>query len=152
MDIGIDTAAREKIAEAVRDVLAETYAVYGKTHVYHWNVTGPRFRSLHLMFEEQYTELWNALDDIAERLRSLDYYAPVNLSELASRASVKPDNDVPDAESMVRNLARDQETLSKAAKAAVRAAEEGGDPATADLMTQRSQIAEKTAWMLRASL
>lgn len=133
-------------------MLGETYALYFKTHGYHWNVTGPRFKALHELFMEQYTELWQALDELAERIRALGEFAPSSSDELASYATIKPDNGVPDAEAMIENLVRGHETLAQVAKDGVEAAEGNGDAVTADLLTQRASVAEKTAWMLRASL
>lgn len=151
-DIGIDETGRKAIAEQLERLLADTYALYGKTHAYHWNVEGPRFHSLHTMFEEQYRELWAALDEIAERIRALGHYAPMSLSALASRATIGSDNEVPSAEVMIKNLASGHQTLARIAKEALIVAEEHDDPSTADLLTIRAQTAEKTAWMLRASL
>ncbi len=152
IDIGLDDTARETSAAALRTLLAETYALYSKTHGYHWNVTGPRFNELHAMFMAQYTELWAALDVIAERIRALGHFAPGSSEEMMQGATIRPDNGVPDAESMVANLAKGHEAVSRAAKAGLAMAEKQGDPVSADLFTQRAEIAEKTAWMLRASL
>ena len=152
IDIGIDAKARKDITAELRKVLAETYALYGKTHSYHWNVTGPRFHALHTMFETQYRELWAALDVIAERLRALGAFAPTSTSDMAALATIPLDNDVPDAEQMVRNLVTGHETLARVAKAALEVAEEHDDPSTADLLTVRVSVAEKTAWMLRSSV
>ncbi|WP_084420500.1 Dps family protein [Henriciella litoralis] len=152
VDIGLNEAEREGAIAALRNVLGETYALYFKTHGYHWNVTGPRFKALHDLFMEQYTELWQALDELAERIRALGAFAPASGDEISSYATIKPDNGVPDAEDMVNNLVRGHETIAKVAKAGVKAAEAADDAVTADLLTQRAAIAEKTAWMLRASL
>ncbi len=152
MDIGMTEEARNTSADALRTLLAETYALYAKTHSYHWNVTGPRFNALHTMFETQYNELWLALDEIAERIRALGFNAPASTAEMLEPASIKPDNGVPDAETMVANLVKGHEAVSRAAKAGLKIAEDNDDAVTADLMTQRANIAEKTAWMLRASL
>jgi starvation-inducible DNA-binding protein len=152
IDIGISEAGRDAIAGQLEAVLADTYALYGRTHAYHWNVTGPRFHSLHTLFEEQYRELWAALDEIAERIRALGVFAPMSLSVLAAKSTIGADNEVPSAEVMVKNLASGQEALARTAKEALGVAEDHGDPATADLLTIRAQTAEKTAWMLRASL
>ena len=152
MDIGLDDEARASSTTALRNVMADTYALYVKTHGYHWNVTGPRFSQLHALFMEQYSELWAALDVLAERIRALGAFAPGSTEEMLAPASIKPDNGIPDAEQMVANLAKGHETLSRVAKAALRVAEENGDEVTVDLMVQRAQIAEKTAWMLRSSL
>jgi starvation-inducible DNA-binding protein len=115
-------------------------------------VTGPRFNALHTMFELQYNELWAALDEIAERIRALGHFAPGSPGEMTDLASIKPDNGIPDADEMVANLAKGHEAISRAAKQGIEAAEKVGDAVTVDLMTQRATIAEKTAWMLRASI
>ena len=143
---------RKASVEALRNVLGETYALYFKTHGYHWNVTGPRFKSLHELFMQQYTELWTALDELAERLRSLGEFAPGSTDEMLSTATIKPDNGVPDSEDMINNLVRGHETLAEVARAGVEAAESDGDIVTVDLLTQRAAISEKAAWMLRASV
>ena len=143
---------RNASIEALRNVLGDTYALYVKTHGYHWNVTGPRFKSLHELFMQQYTELWTALDELAERLRALGKFAPGSTEEILSSATIKPDNGVPDAEDMINNLVRGHETLAEVARKGVEAAENDGDVVTADLLTQRAAISEKAAWMLRASL
>ncbi len=140
IDIGIETKARKKVVGALGQVLGDTYGLYLKTHGYHWNVEGPMFNTLHLMFETQYNDLWLSMDLIAERIRSLGEYAPVG-------EQIK---GVPDAKTMIGNLVDGNELLARSARAALKAAEEAGDQASADLMTQRVAVAEKTAWMLRA--
>ncbi|HAE26089.1 MULTISPECIES: Dps family protein [Hyphomonas] len=152
IDIGLTDAQRTKSVEALKKLLGETYALYAKTHGYHWNVTGPRFNELHAMFMTQYTELWAALDEIAERIRALDHFAPGSPGEMTDLATIKPDNGIPDAGDMVSNLAKGHEAVSRAAKEGIEIAEKAGDAVTVDLMTQRATIAEKTAWMLRASI
>jgi starvation-inducible DNA-binding protein len=152
VDIGLDKKDRAASIEALRQVLGDTYALYFKTHGYHWNVTGPRFKALHELFMDQYTELWQALDELAERIRALGEFAPASSDEIASYASIKPDNGVPDAEDMISNLVRGHETIAQVARDGVIAAEKGDDAVTADLLTQRAAAAEKAAWMLRASL
>ncbi|WP_084399190.1 Dps family protein [Henriciella aquimarina] len=152
VDVGLDKKDRAASIEALRKVLGETYALYFKTHGYHWNVTGPRFKALHELFMQQYTELWQALDELAERIRALGEFAPASSDEIASYATIKPDNGVPDAEDMINNLVRGHETIAQVARDGVNAAEAGDDAVTADLMTQRAAAAEKAAWMLRASL
>nr|WP_300394997.1 Dps family protein [Henriciella sp.] len=152
IDVGLDKKDRSASIEALRKVLGETYALYFKTHGYHWNVTGPRFKALHELFMEQYTELWQALDELAERIRALGEYAPASSDEIASYATIKPDNGVPDAEDMINNLVRGHETIAQVARDGVNTAEDGDDAVTADLLTQRAAAAEKAAWMLRASL
>lgn len=151
INIGLSDAARKTSADALKVLLGETYALYTKTHGYHWNVTGPRFNALHTMFMTQYTELWAALDEIAERIRALGHFAPGSSGEMLEYATIKPDNGVPDADTMVKNLAAGHEAVSRAAKTGIKIAEKNGDPVSVDLFTQRAQIAEKTAWMLRAS-
>ena len=149
MDIGIDGKSRKKIAGALEQVLADTYALYTKTHGYHWNVEGARFIQLHLLFETQYNEVWNALDTIAERIRSLGQFAPA-LESIGSKSSLKPDNGVPNEDQMLANLVAANEAVVKSARTCLTAAEDAGDQATADLMTQRCAAGEKAAWMLRA--
>ena len=152
IDIGLSETNRDAAITALKTVLGETYALYSKTHGYHWNVTGPNFQALHDMFMTQYTDLWEALDTIAERIRALGAFAPGSASEILDAASIRPDNGVPDAATMVSNLARGQETLAKAIRDAIASAEQTGDDVTVDLLIQRATIADKTAWMLRASL
>lgn len=152
IDIGLTEAERQRSVDALKKLLGETYALYAKTHGYHWNVTGPRFNELHAMFMTQYTELWAALDEIAERIRALDHFAPGSPGEMTDLATIKPDNGIPEASDMVANLAKGHEAVSRAAKEGLKVAEENGDAVSADLFTQRAQIAEKTAWMLRASI
>ncbi len=151
MDIGISAKDRKAVVTALEQVLADTYGLYGRTHAYHWNVEGPRFNSLHLMFETQYNELWMSLDLIAERIRSLGAYAP-SFPDLGAKSTLKADKGVPNAEAMIANLVEGNEAVVRAARKALKSAEEAGDQATADLMTQRVAIGEKTAWMLRAQL
>ncbi|HEY0680693.1 MAG TPA: Dps family protein [Steroidobacter sp.] len=152
IDIGIGKKDREKIAEGLSRVLADTYSLYLKTHNFHWNVEGPMFNTLHLMFMEQYTELWNALDSVAERIRSLGYPAPGTYGEFARLTSIEETEGVPEALEMVRLLVAGHEAVARTARAAFPAAEKGGDESTADLLTQRLQVHEKTAWMLRSLL
>lgn len=152
MEIGISESNRAKSAAALRRLLGETYALYIKTHGYHWNVTGPRFSSLHELFMTQYTELWTALDELAERIRSLGHFAPGSSAEMMADASIEGDESVPNAEAMVANLALGHEAVARAARYGIEVAGEAGDDVSADLMTQRATIADKTAWMLRSSL
>lgn len=149
IDIGVDAQARKKVAAALEQVLSDTYALYAKTHGYHWNVEGPRFAQLHLLFETQYNELWASLDLMAERIRSLGHYAPSGES-IAGKTSIKADNGVPSEDQMIANLTAGNEAAVKSARTALKTAEEAGDQATADLMTQRVVAGEKAAWMLRA--
>jgi len=152
INIGISESHRKKIAEALSRVLADTYMVYLKTHNYHWNVTGELFHPLHVMFEEQYTELAEAVDVIAERIRALGYRAPGSFAEFNEITSIEEDTDQPEAMEMVRRLAVDNETIIRTAREGVPACEEAGDEASLDLLTQRLHIHSKTAWMLRSHL
>src|ERR1700722_10712553 len=152
VNIGINEAQRAEIAKGLARFLADTYSLYLKTHAFHWNVTGPMFNTLHLMFETQYNELWLALDVIAERIRALDAFAPGSYSELAGLTSLKESRGVPNAKEMIAELLEGNETVARTARALFPVAEKGGDEATMDLMTQRLQIHEKTAWMLRSLL
>ena len=152
IDIGITSAQREEIAAALSRLLADTYVLYGKTHGFHWNVTGPMFNTLHLMFMDQYTELWNALDVIAERIRALGVLAPHGGSTLAGLASIQEAKQQPAARDMVRELVTGHEAVARTARSIFPLAEAANDEPTADLLTQRLQIHEKTAWMLRSLL
>ena len=152
INIGISEAQRSEIAEGLSRLLADTYVLYGKTHGFHWNVTGPMFNTLHLMFMEQYTELWNALDVIAERIRALGMVAPHGGSTLAGLASIKEADQKPAALDMVRELVAGHEAVARTARGVFPLAEAASDEPTADLLTQRLQIHEKTAWMLRSLL
>ena len=133
-------------------LLADTYTLYLKTHNFHWNVTGPMFNTLHLMFEQQYNELALAVDQIAERIRSLGFHAPGSYAAYAKLSSVPEAVDVPSAEQMIQQLAEGQEIVVRTAREIFPAADEANDEPTADLLTQRMQIHEKTAWMLRSML
>ncbi|MBX3247217.1 MAG: DNA starvation/stationary phase protection protein [Myxococcales bacterium] len=152
IDMGIGAKDREKIANGLSRVLADSYTLYLKTHSFHWNVEGPMFNTLHEMFMVQYTELWNALDLIAERIRSLGYYAPGTYAELGKLSSIEETEGVPEAMAMVRLLVKGHESVARTAREAFKPAEKAGDQATADLLTQRLQVHEKTAWMLRSLL
>ena len=152
IDIGIDTADREAIAEGLSLLLADSYTLYLKTHNYHWNVVGPMFNTLHLMFEAQYNELALAVDLIAERIRALGVRAPGSYREFASLSSITEDDDQPDAEEMIRRLVIGQETVARTARSVFPIVERASDEPTADLLTQRLQVHEKTAWMLRSML
>ncbi|MEZ4503422.1 MAG: Dps family protein [Dehalococcoidia bacterium] len=146
----IPDEARQTIAAGLERVLADTYTLYLKTHNFHWNVTGPRFRELHLMFEEQYNELWLATDLIAERIRALGEYAPATYREFAALSSIKEPDRVPPAGEMLTELLAGHEAVVHTARDVFPAAENAGDQVTMDLLTQRMQIHEKTAWMLRS--
>jgi len=152
IDIGIDLKQREEIAEGLSHLLADTYTLYLKTHNFHWNVEGPMFNTLHLMFMDQYTELWNALDAIAERIRALGFPAPGTGTEFARLTSIDETDGVPEALEMVRLLVAGHEAVARTARDAFDAVDDASDEATADLLTQRLQIHEKTAWMLRSLL
>ncbi|MDH3682733.1 MAG: DNA starvation/stationary phase protection protein [Acidimicrobiia bacterium] len=152
IDIGISEADREAIAEGLSRLLADSYTLYLKTHNYHWNVVGPMFNTLHLMFETQYNELALAVDEIAERIRALGVPAPGSYREFAALSSVTEDEDAPDATEMIRRLVEGQETVVRTARSIFPAVEKANDEPTADLLTQRMQVHEKTAWMLRSML
>jgi len=152
IDIGIDDASREQLAGELSRLLADSYTLYLKTHNYHWNVTGPMFQTLHLMFELHYTELALAVDLIAERIRSLGHFAPGSYAQFAALSTVKDADGVPAAKDMISHLLEGHEAVIRTARAVVKLAEEATDQATADLGTQRLQVHEKTAWMLRALL
>ena len=152
MDIGIEAADREAIAEGLSRLLADTYTLYLKTHNYHWNVVGPMFNTLHLMFETEYNELALAVDLIAERIRALGVRAPGSYREFAALSSITEDDDLPDAEEMIRRLVIGQETVARTARSIFPVVESASDEPTADLLTQRLQVHEKTAWMLRSML
>lgn len=151
-NIGINEADRKVIAQGLSRHLADTYTLYLKTHNYHWNVTGPMFQTLHTMFEMQYTELALAVDQIAERIRALGMPAPGTYVEFGKLSAVKEDPGVPKAKDMIRNLVEAHETVVRTARSVFPVAEQANDEATADLLTQRIQVHEKTAWMLRSLL
>lgn len=150
IETGIPAEQRQAIADGLSRVLADTYTLYLKTHNFHWNVTGPMFQTLHLMFEQQYTELATAVDEIAERIRALGYPAPGSYAQYSKLSSVPEAEGVPAAEDMVRELVTSHETVAKTARSVFPAAETGNDEVTADLLTQRMAVHEKTAWMLRS--
>jgi starvation-inducible DNA-binding protein len=152
MDIGIPEGQRKAIAEGLKKLLADTYMLYLKTHGYHWNVTGPMFQTLHTMFMTQYTELWNSIDLVAERIRALGYFAPASYSDFSKLTSISEDSAVPKATDMIKNLVAGHEAVIKTSRGIFAAAEEGNDQATLDLLTQRLDVHEKTAWMLRSLL
>ena len=152
IDIGIPEAQRKQIAEGLGRVLADSTVLYAKTHGFHWNVTGPMFNTLHLMFMEQYTELWNALDEIAERIRALGHPAPYGAATYTHLSSIPETDGVPAALDMVRELVNGHEAVARTIRGVFTTADEANDQPTADLLTQRLQIHEKTAWMLRSLL
>ncbi|MEZ4554777.1 MAG: Dps family protein [Dehalococcoidia bacterium] len=145
-----EAAARAAVAEALGPVLADTFTLYLKTHNFHWNVTGPRFRELHLMFEEQYNELWLATDLVAERIRALGAHAPATYRQFMMLTSIREPNGVPDAGAMIEELLAGHEAVAQTIRGAFAPAESADDQVTADLLTQRLQVHEKTAWMLRS--
>ncbi|WP_341703128.1 Dps family protein [Ferrovibrio sp.] len=152
IDIGIADKDRKKIAEGLSRLLADTYTLYLKTHNYHWNVEGPMFQTLHTMFETQYTELALAVDLIAERIRALGHYAPGSYVQYAKLSSISEETGVPSAQDMIRNLVKGNEAVTKTAREIFPLTDKSSDEPTADLLTQRMQIHEKTAWMLRSLL
>lgn len=152
IDNGIDAETRARITEGLGRLLADTYTLYLKTHNYHWNVTGPMFQTLHLMFETQYNELALAVDLIAERIRALGAKAPGSYAEFARLTSIPEPTATPSATDMIRDLVAGQETVVRTARALFPVVEDAHDEPTADLLTQRMQIHEKTAWMLRSML
>ena len=152
IDIGLGAGERKQVADGLSHFLADAYTLYLKTHNFHWNVTGPMFNTLHLMFETQYNELWLANDQIAERIRSLGYPAPGTYAEYVKLASVKETPGQPKADEMVRLLVEGQEAVARTARKIFPLVEKANDEPTADLLTQRMQVHEKTAWMLRSLL
>ncbi len=152
IDIGISEKDRKKIAEGLSCLLADSYTVYLKTHNFHWNVTGPMFQTLHLLFQAQYTELWNALDIIAERIRALGYPAPGSYKRFVELSSIPEEDGVPKAKDMIRQLVSGQEAVARTARKVFAVASKASDQPTADLLTQRMEIHEKNAWMLRSLL
>jgi len=152
IDIGIDEKDRAAIAEGLSRLLADTYTLYLKTHNFHWNVTGPMFNTLHTMFETQYTELAVAVDDIAERIRALGFPAPGTYGAYARLSSIKEEEGIPAAEEMIKLLVQGQEAVARTARGIFPLLDKVSDEPTADLLTQRMQVHEKTAWMLRSLL
>jgi starvation-inducible DNA-binding protein len=152
MDIGIDAAQREQISNGLSKVLADTYTLYLKTHNFHWNVTGPMFQTLHLMFEQHYNELALAVDAVAERIRALGFPAPGTYRQFSALSSIREEDGIPKATDMIRLLVEGHEAVARTARGAFVTAEKAHDQPTCDLLTQRLQIHEKTAWMLRSML
>jgi starvation-inducible DNA-binding protein len=150
IDIGINKQDRQDIAEGLKNLLADSYTLYLQTHNFHWNVTGPQFRELHLMFEEQYTELAVAVDDIAERIRTLDVAAPGTYKSCAELSSIKEVEGVPEAKEMVGLLTHGHEQVVKTCRKVLKLAQEADDESSASLVSDRMRVHEKTAWMLRA--
>jgi starvation-inducible DNA-binding protein len=152
IDIGISEKDRRRIADGLARLLADNYSLYLKTHNFHWNVTGPMFQTLHVMFMEQYNGLWVALDEIAERIRALGFPAPGTYAEFARLTSIEETPGVPEAREMVRLLVQGHEAVARTARKTFPAVEKANDQPTMDLLTQRLQVHEKTAWMLRSLL
>jgi starvation-inducible DNA-binding protein len=156
IDIGINEEQRKTVADGLSAFLADAYTLYLKTHSYHWNVTGPMFNSLHNMFEAQYTEQWTALDEIAERIRALGFMAPGSYEEFVRLSSIKEEKGAqqegPEWHHMVRQLVLGNEAVCRTARKVLEQGEEAGDDPTVDLLTQRLQVHEKYAWMLRSLL
>jgi starvation-inducible DNA-binding protein len=152
LNIGIGKKERKEISEGLSKLLADSYTLYLKTHNFHWNVEGPMFNTLHQMFMDQYTELWNALDLIAERIRALGHYAPGTYKQFVKLSSIEESDKVPKAQDMIKQLLQGHEVVARTARNVIEAADAGNDEATLDLLTQRIQLHEKTAWMLRSLL
>ena len=152
IDIGISEKDRKQLADGLSRLLADTYTLYLKTHNFHWNVTGPMFQTLHLMFETHYNELALAVDLIAERIRALGHVAPGSYQAYAKLSTIREEQGVPAATAMIRSLVKGHEAVAKTARAVFPVADAANDQPTADLLTQRLQIHEKTAWMLRSLL
>jgi starvation-inducible DNA-binding protein len=152
IDIGIDDEERREIAASLSRLLADSYTLYLKTHNFHWNVTGPMFQTLHLMFEQQYNELALAVDLIAERIRALGFPAPGTYRDLSRLTSIPEEADVPRADDMIRLLLHGHESVIRTARSAFAVADRAADQTSMDLLTQRMQVHEKTAWMLRSLL
>lgn len=152
VNIGITDAKRKEIAEGLSHLMADTYSLYLKTHGFHWNVTGPQFNTLHLMFEQQYNELFLAVDTIAERIRALGFPAPGSYKQLIKLTSIKDEPTVPNANNMIKQLVEGHESVIRTARELFPKASAADDEGSADLLTQRMEIHEKTAWMLRSML
>lgn len=152
INIGIEDQDRKAISDGLSHVLADSYTLYLKTHNFHWNVTGPMFNTLHTMFEEQYTELATAVDEIAERIRALGEFAPGSYRQYAQLTRIEEADGVPGASDMISQLVSGHETVARTARSVFPTAEKAGDESTADLLTQRMQLHEKAAWMLRSML
>ena len=152
IDIGISDKDRKEVALGLSKLLADTYSLYLKTHSFHWNVEGPMFQTLHVMFMAHYTEMWNALDVIAERIRALGHYAPNGYSDMAKLTTIKESKSVPKANKMIEEAIQGHEAVIKTTRSIFEAAEKAKDQTTMDVLTQRLDIHEKTAWMLRSLL
>jgi len=152
IEIGISAKDRQHVAEGLSGLLADSYTLYLKTHSFHWNVTGPMFQTLHVMFEQQYDELAIAVDLVAERIRALGHTAPGSYTQFLKLSAVKESTSVPSAEGMLSELVESHETVVRTARKVFKIADRAADQVTMDLLTQRMQIHEKTAWMLRSLL
>jgi starvation-inducible DNA-binding protein len=152
IDIGISEKDRKAIAAGLAHVLADTYTLYLKTHNFHWNVTGPQFNTLHAMFMQEYTELWNAVDLVVERIRALGFPAPGSYAQFSKLTSIKEAEKVPSAKDMLKQLVAGHEAVARTARKVFPTAEGANDQPTIDLLTQRLDVHEKTAWMLRSML
>jgi len=152
IDIGIDEKQRLQIAEGLKELLADSYTLYLQTHNFHWNVTGPQFRELHLMFEEQYNELALAVDLVAERIRTLGVYAPATYKALSSLSNIKETEEIPAAATMLVLLTKGHEQVVKTCRKVLKVAQEANDESTASLVSDRMVLHEKTAWMLRSMM
>ncbi|MES2624747.1 MAG: Dps family protein [Pseudomonadota bacterium] len=152
IDIGIDEKQRLQIAEGLKELFADSYTLYLQTHNFHWNVTGPQFRELHLMFEEQYNELALAVDLVAERIRTLGVYAPGTYKALSSLSNIKETQDIPAANDMLVLLTKGHEQIVKTCRKVLKVAQKGNDESTASLVSDRMVLHEKTAWMLRSMM
>ncbi|HSS66730.1 MAG TPA: Dps family protein [Gammaproteobacteria bacterium] len=152
VNIGISEEKRAAICDGLSKLLADSYTLYLKTHNYHWNVTGPQFNTLHTMFEDQYTELARAVDEIAERIRALGFPAPGSYRAFSELSSIQEETGMPNADDMIRELVTGQETVVRTARGVFPIVESANDEPTADLLTQRMQVHEKNAWMLRSML
>lgn len=150
--IGISQADRQKIAQGLAKLLADTYTLYLKTHNFHWNVTGPQFQTLHILFEQQYTELALAVDEIAERIRALDFPAPGSYAQFSQLSSITEETNVPPARVMIAQLLEGQEAVVRTARALFTVVDAANDQPSADLLTRRMELHEKNAWMLRSLL
>lgn len=152
INIGISSEDRAAVAQELSKLLADSYTLYLMTHNFHWNVTGPMFNALHQMFMDQYTETWNALDEIAERIRALGHYAPGTYAEYGKLSTIAEPQGVPSAMEMIEMLVKGNEAVAKTARAAFAKADAANDQPTADILTQRLDVHEKNAWMLRSML
>ncbi len=152
INIGITEKQRGEIAKGLSHLLADSYTLYLKTHNFHWNVTGPMFQTLHTLFETQYTELAIAVDDIAERIRALGFPAPGTYAKFAALSTIREEDGVPDAKTMIRQLVEGQEAVARTARKIFPVVDKASDEPSADLLTQRMQVHEKNAWMLRSML